>query len=366
MTVLNALLNPQSSIREPTASEYECHVLVAASHCNLPSVVKDMAKTVFPRLKGAPKSSILGSAVCLAAENGYTQVLEVIFDSMEYIKSDLASEAPHRTSPRLSSQKKHLEQLKAPVSSVITIAALIGNAKLAQQLLTERWDVIVPDPKESVEDTMDMLIGFATPNVELHRWIEDFRKLVSYPARKLGKLDRQKVVNMYQRDALERNWVAMARYLFENDPASASPDYGIAQIWLNACRAGHKDMVKLITQYCPVSGRTRLAKDRTMQGIERAAAGGHLDIVQMLVENTKDLDLNEGDIPPLHRAFELEHVRMIRYLLDHGANFEDPVKTIQLVSRLKSQGLTSMLDLLAEEGVDMVNVSGSSANCLAV
>ncbi|KAF2395524.1 hypothetical protein EJ06DRAFT_585853 [Trichodelitschia bisporula] len=128
-----------------------------------------------------------------------------------------------------------------------------------------------------------------------------------------------------------------------------------------ACGAGHAAVVELLLDHCPSD-----VTYRTSGLVAHAAAGGHLGVVKLLAERGHYIDgpgrenrylARYGDA---HRriaaaivsAIMLEHVAMFRYLRVRGALFDEPVRA-RAVGRAKGAGLTSMLALLASEGVDI-------------
>jgi hypothetical protein len=82
-----------------------------------------------------------------------------------------------------------------------------------------------------------------------------------------------------------------------------------------------------------------------------AAAGGHLDIVQML-SNDGRFDVNadamgdfnrSGHPPPIVSAVKLEHVAMFRFLRGRGAVLDTPITGGHAVWIAKVVGFDSML-----------------------
>ncbi|KAF2667216.1 ankyrin [Microthyrium microscopicum] len=342
-----------------TDLQKDCNVIIAAAHCNLPSIVKEMAQSTFGQLNRLPYSHIFGPAYSTAAKKAYTQVLDALFDGMKYLNDDPPSPRGdvlhwHGSGRRLSSPTA----LELDLDCTMRLAAHAGNFDLVRTLLTNRWSLAVPDDAKHFDDGHATRLAFETPNVELFCWNEKFFISETKPPQERlcqEEIPWQKGHTLHL--ALVNNWVAMACFLIESGVAPLPCQ--IYPAWLKACRAGHKELAQVLLKSCsvgqPVRGRRRCAAGKALTPLERAAAGGHFDIVQMLVEK-KDflkLDVNNGTTPPLHFAVELEHVRMVRYLLDHGANFDDLDVTPKLVARLKEQGLTSMLDLLVQEGVEV-------------
>jgi ankyrin repeat protein len=96
------------------------------------------------------------------------------------------------------------------------------------------------------------------------------------------------------------------------------------------------------------------------------AAGGHLDIIQELLDH--GCDPNEGYPPPIVWAVDPKHEAMFRLLVEHGADVKLPSARQDIVVQAKRAGLDSMLAMLASEGiaVDIVGTPSSRASKLCV
>lgn len=168
----------------------------------------------------------------------------------------------------------------------------------------------------------------------------------------------------------ERYWAActragdpeILRWVFSTYPPRGSFRYNLLGYPLElAAGIGNSQGLQVLMDYTAPMGKVRGL-------VSHAAAGGHFDLVKMLVE--QGYDMNEpGDHchnqgrrawnfphalpPPIVSAVELEHLRMFRFLRDGGAVFNTPETCGEAVGRAKAAGLDSMLKLLAQEGVDL-------------
>jgi ankyrin repeat protein len=81
-----------------------------------------------------------------------------------------------------------------------------------------------------------------------------------------------------------------------------------------------------------------------------AVKGGHLNVVNVLIE--AGADPNTGDPLPMVCAISMERKDVFHTLLEHGATL-DGENGAQAVKKAREEGLTSMLTLLGEHGVDI-------------
>ena len=131
-------------------------------------------------------------------------------------------------------------------------------------------------------------------------------------------IDRGAPLDMFEASAAGR--VSVVAELHDRDPALVeawAPD-GFQPLGL-ACFFGHAAMVELLLERgAPVSSPSR--NSLAVQPINSAAAGQHVDIVQMLLARGANPSARQGEgFTPLHAAAENGQVEMIQLLLAHGA-----------------------------------------------
>ncbi|KAF2667219.1 hypothetical protein BT63DRAFT_416270 [Microthyrium microscopicum] len=344
--------------QELTDADWNCHVLVAAAHCGLRSIVKEMTKKVLPLSYGLPHSSVLGNLLSVPAEKGYIEILEVVFDNatkFPQIITDFEDSTP-RASRRLNptaTEYQYANSEEVQLAEAVEKAAGAGELQTVKRLLVDRWIRIAPRNRSLMDCPNEfrntaIYKAFLTPSLELFQWAEQLlHRLTSSKLATAGQYVLRRIV----KNAFCKNWPQMLRYLFENvmDPSQFRD---LRELSFCACIQGNLELFRVIVDYGVFSipeSKFPLPKEICIQDRKRAiylaAKGGHLDIVRFLVEMGWEMDNR-----PLWAAVRLEHVRMIRYLQDHGLNFHISLMGIhQLGMFLKKNGLTSMLELLADE-----------------
>jgi Ankyrin repeats (many copies) len=136
------------------------------------------------------------------------------------------------------------------------------------------------------------------------------------------------------------------RWLFENHWTTNREQFFFTILVRGAARHGNDLAIPYLyevfgKQQCNVPG-----------ALQVAAKMGHLKTVQVLLEN--GCNVNDWNIrypPAFASALVAEHPEMFRLLQDHGAALDHSDSVEKAVSRLKAEGLDSMLQLLSENGV---------------
>ncbi len=117
-----------------------------------------------------------------------------------------------------------------------------------------------------------------------------------------------------------------------------------------AVQSGYFTTVRMLLDY-----RVKHGRRVPIAGTPAVAAKhGHYDILEALLN---DGGYEIADLQPLLvHAIDHEHKAMFRLLLSHGVDPKVPETSVECVKVAKEKGLESMLDLLAQAGVDMDNV----------
>jgi hypothetical protein len=349
---------PRSIFKEPeyVLSNYdvEKNLFVAAAHLNLFPVVRDMIDRMIQQ-HGLPDglwSPTFGSPYVAAAAQDNYEVLQFMLE---------------RVSSSPSSKDGDFEVLRM---KALSVAGQCGHLKTVDMLLDDIW-----------------------PPLPIQRTLKGDQQLpgsISWSNKPWGTFDGALVTT--NRD------VFLRIYEFTQLKTGLPPKLPIyrvpARYWAKCVRAGDSEMLcwllsthwpqpQLPLCYYPLELAAGTGNIQVLQVlmdhiaplgripvglVSHAAAGGHFDVVKMLVE--QGYDMNEpGETfpdngtrlwnfphalpPPIVSAIELEHTRMFRFLRDAGAIFDTPEICGAAVGRAKAAGLASMLELLAREGVDL-------------
>ena len=167
-------------------------------------------------------------------------------------------------------------------------------------------------------------------------------------------------------------WTDMAAYYLELGAGADGMESGAASPESRplscACKAGHKDIVQLLLDH---------GADTSSPALEYAIRRGHLDITQMLLKHGAELgnalyaaavrgnlpllkellsyaaDTHHDLQPLLAQAVWHEHEAMFSFLLERGVDAKDPNTSADCVEMARTWRLESMLNLLAEAGVQV-------------
>jgi hypothetical protein len=136
-----------------------------------------------------------------------------------------------------------------------------------------------------------------------------------------------------------------------------------------ACMRGHRDVVEYLLAHgagqestiatAAEWGRTALVKRlldleiSPVGALSKAAAGGYLDVVRLLLDAGVDANETPSVKSPLASAIWKEHTAMFDLLLDLGADLHAEGVAEECVQRAKEDGLESMVLLLKDHGVDI-------------
>jgi hypothetical protein len=339
--------------REHDMSNYDVdkNLFVAAAHLNLLPVVRDLIDVV-PQQNGLQFwSAAFGNPYVAAAAQDNHEVLRFMLE---------------RVSSFPSSKNVDLELLRVVALSV---AAQCGHLQTVDMLLDDIWppftmqrtpktDQQLPDSNVRSDGVWGIFDGaLATTNRVVFSRIYEFAQL------KTGlppKLSTGRTAARYWAKCARAGDSEMLRWVLLTYWPQPQQELALYPLEL-AAGTGNSQVLQVLIDYTAPLGK--------ISGlVSHAAAGGHLDVVKMLVE--QGYDMNEpGDHfrnngrrvwnfphalpPPIVSAVELEHVRMFRFLRDAGAVFDTLETCGEAVGRAKAAGLESMLKLLAREGVDL-------------
>ncbi len=170
-----------------------------------------------------------------------------------------------------------------------------------------------------------------------------------------------------------RGEVGMATYLLEIEPRKS---YDLFHPLNSSCLRGNEEMVRLLLAHCRFSGCTSCPVWNSLF-LKTAIEQGHTGIVRMLLDHGSEhgdaiqtaakpgyavilvalLNHRRYDScslqPLLVYAIEKEHEAMFRLLINRGADPKDAETSAECIKVARKNGLESMLDLLAEFGVEV-------------
>jgi hypothetical protein len=336
------------------SSDPELILFTAALNLNLMSIVQDLIDRLFKRYGSKLPGCLFGNPYIRAAEKNKWEILELLFKKAS-------------VSPTLLPSWLNHELLNCLIS-----------ASASDSLETVNW---ILDDKERREILLDLInerfdpTGSVGSKEDAHYWVD--RMLLVPTQRIFSRLHEFRQTSLFA-GRIYRFWevlkscvyvhnVEMIRWLVTThwqEPQNQAPLCGCnpgecyrsppGNRYLHnwplklACATGQTEAVRLLLDYTASLG--------TMpELVAHAAAGGHLETVKMLVERGYSVDLSDlncGYIPsPIVSSIGLEHVAMFRYLREQGADFGVEIQK-DAVGRAKAGGLQSMLELLAQEGVD--------------
>jgi|GEM_PF-6471684 len=90
-----------------------------------------------------------------------------------------------------------------------------------------------------------------------------------------------------------------------------------------------------------------------------AAWGGHLSIVELLVEKGANINL-KTDTNALSGAAGLGYLEIVRYLINHGADVNQIVNNATALEKATSMGKYAVVDLLKKHGAKSFDISTSN------
>jgi hypothetical protein len=318
----------------------EADLFVAAAHLNLKPVIQALIDPLFIPSGGEIYSSVFGSPYIAAAKQNNSEILDLLLTKRSTCpptpNSNLAETAFHCLTTRVTSRQGNLDVVKLLLSDKWQDYDLLKytNNKFKSLSFARR-------------PTMDRMLLVSTQ--EIFSRVLEFRRQTVLPQQ------------IYQYSRILSKCVAvenvsMLKWLVTKHPEEQkmSQIYYAYPVML-ACATGQTEAVEILLDYTASVGKF-------VGLVSYAAAGGHLPIVKMLVERGYDVDEVDNAAnptatpvtsPAIVSAIELEHVTMFRYLRNLGAIFDTPETCGEAVGRAKAAGLESMLDILAQEGVDI-------------
>ncbi|KAF2269184.1 ankyrin [Lojkania enalia] len=219
---------------------------------------------------------------------------------------------------------------------------------------------------ENVESVLNWWLK--TPSLEIFDFVMKIRRTTEKWCAPL----RQDVLGSLLWTCSENGWTqTVERILDLGADVNGSP--GQTRPIIKACERGHLHTVQLFLNRdastkgaiatAAYYGHTQIINvllehgAETIGAIAKGAAGGYMDIVQLLVEYGADVNKDY----PIVFAVGLEHTKMFRYLVEHGAVLSDKARHA-CIEQSRSQGLESMMELLKNHGVDAYDLHLEQVN----
>lgn len=190
-----------------------------------------------------------------------------------------------------------------------------------------------------------------------------------------------------------------AKMLLKSDSDVATYDVGNRGLLTSACMNGHLDMVKLLleeasdqlprvdpdgmTPTCAaaIAGQVHVLKLLVAEGfdfvtptsigmapINVAAEHGHVDVIQLLLENGAPMSPNPAGFFPIHTAAYCGHVEVIKLLMEFGANLDSGggKNKLRPVSMAVANDQTEAIEFLLDAGADISTYPGQVGTDLHV
>jgi hypothetical protein len=327
-------------------------LFVAAAYLNILPVVREMIDPLFER-HGTQFTSIAFGCPYVAAARGNSP--EVLRFLLEKFPTNPSRKIPHFNEVRkrclsVAGQCGHLETVDMLLDDTLPTFATPRTPKRDYLVLDIDNDIVY----RGYAGVFQGALNTTKKEVFLRLYEYAQSKTILSPKLPTGRAKARFWVKCVRAGDVEM--VRFALMMYSRVPNDQFDYYPLEL----AAGVGNAQVLQVLLDYTAPLGR--------IPGLmSHAAAGGHLDVVKMLVE--QGYNINEpGDRfpangrrlwnfphalpPPIVSAIELEHVPMFRYLRDAGARFGQEICG-QAVGRAKAYGLESMLELLAQEGVDV-------------
>lgn len=307
----------------------DCHLLSAASHLNMVSVVQQMmTKGIWQErpVYDLTPSTIFGHPAILAASAGNSKVLSALTKD-SYLPTN---------------KQRWMHQ-----RGCLATASAEGHVEAVRVLLRRKWN-----PESTEKEIRQYLVrALRTPSLEIYEMIKTkIDEIDGIPAAERGKkpLGTRSFFKVMFKTCVWEGWKAMAIYFLDfGAPLDSCRENGVQAAFIDssplayACRRGNVAMVRMLLNR---------GLDTTY-AMSYAAAGGNLELVKLLLDDNNDP--NEGFPLPIAWAVDLEHEAMFNLLHEQGAEMDLPSARQDVVARARGAGLESMLKLIREkEGID--------------
>ena len=203
------------------------------------------------------------------------------------------------------------------------MANKLSDSNLPESSLSDSVTKVYQAARDGTADLIDLLKRLNTDerNTALETKTKD-GDLITTPliiAARNGNLDSEKILLRYKADIKARGTLKFT---------DGQIVVGCTPLWA-AAATGHLDVVELLIE------RNAEVDSRTLTGstpLRAAAHGGHLDIVGCLVEHGADVNARQSfDSTPLMTTCCNGHMNVATYLIQHGANISSNMAQIYIL-----------------------------------
>ena len=298
---------------------YDYNLLAAAAYTNKCRIIEQFVNQP-PNLRTV--GGLFGHPLLCAAEMGHDAALDILFGNFETDRNFLLPYVSARASTRMVKRFMPTEPVYKPK--------------------------YMPAPTPNV-------FIYWTPNVETFDML-----LELHPEKALKEKDLKTLLE----HAASRGWEDLVRHIL-NMGTSPDDPYGklltlaeqtnlyfadcffkLGSPLMRACERGFESIVRVLLEHKAF---------RHKEALTTAVKGGNLNVVNLLIEY--GANVNEGSPLPIVSAINQERKDIFQALLEQGAAL-DGENGAKAVESARKEGLTSMLALLEERGVDINESTG--------